>query len=400
MKNIYATLLKNGLLLFLLLLIFNNSVSAQCPDGSPQGGVAFDTTIRFASGIINKDVKFAKFNPQNGMLTCVKLCVTIKGVIDSVAIENYTNDPQTASYTYKRQDTIRGPGIPTFLTSAPANLTFGPYPLDPFDGVYDSGPDLYTNGPDTVLYRQLCTTISDSASIASFYGSDSVSYTYSINASATGTIPGGSGQAMVRSSALVNFRFEYCTCPAEVLPLNVRDFKTIKIGNTKAQLEWSGFDDAFANYHYEAEMSRNGTSFITIGRFEKNTKTSDAYKMLFTVPNGESGSYYFRIKQVYSNGYVRYSNISYMSMESSVNAKFSLYPNPSNGVVGIKFDTNSTGRFDVQIFNAQGQIVLNKSIVANGSSYMQVAKLNSGSYWLRLTDRETQSSCINQLLIK
>lgn len=123
------------------------------------------------------------------------------------------------------------------------------------------------------------------------------------------------------------------------------------------------------------------------------------YQMLYST-NGESGSYYFRIKQVYSNGYVRYSNIQHVAMENSGSPKFSLYPNPSQGIVGIKFDNSSAGHYDIQIYNAQGQIIVNKAIVVGGSSYVQIGVLKGGNYWLRLTNKQSLESCVNQLIIK
>ena len=77
--------------------------------------------------------------------------------------------------------------------------------------------------------------------------------------------------------------------------------------------------------------------------------------MLYTAPNGEKGIFYFRIKQVYSNGYVRYSNIRQVTLGSPASVKFSIYPNPSTGIVGIKFDDSSGGHFNIRIYNAQGQ---------------------------------------------
>jgi hypothetical protein len=115
---------------------------------------------------------------------------------------------------------------------------------------------------------------------------------------------------------------------------------------------------------------------------------------------GESGVYFFRIKQVYSSGYFQFSNIKQVTLENSAFPKFTIYPNPSDGIVGIKFDNNSTGHFNIQIYNTQGQTMAKNDIVMNGSSYMQVAVLETGVYWVRLTDMKTQKSSVNQLLIK
>jgi hypothetical protein len=124
------------------------------------------------------------------------------------------------------------------------------------------------------------------------------------------------------------------------------------------------------------------------------------YKMNFAALKGESGAYYFRIKQIYPNGNVKYSITRQLILESSGEIKFSVFPNPSNGIVGIKFDNISEEQFALQIYNTQGQIIVSKDLVVSGSPYVQVATLRSGVYWMRLTDRKTQVSSVNQLLIK
>jgi hypothetical protein len=387
--------------LILFFVSFTHLSYAQCPSGQPGGQTAYDTTIAFGSGIVATQIKFPKFDPASGMVTCVRLCVTIKGIIDTVALENYTNAPQNGSYTYTRKDTIRGPGIPTFLTSAPTNLSFGLFPLSATNGVFGSGPDFYSVGSDTVLTKVLCANISDSTTITQFYGvNDSVTYNYAIDADAIGVVTGGSSLAFVLSSALVNFHFEYCTCPATILPLNIRQFNLTKLTADKAELKWTGFDDAYANYHYEAEVSRNGHSFTSIGSLPKNISNSDPYRLVYKAESGQSGTYYFRIKQVYSNGYTRYSNIKQVDLENSDFPKFTIYPNPSTGIVGIKFDNPYSGHFNIQIYNTQGQQMVKKDIVTTGSSYAQVATLETGVYWVRITEAGSQTSCVNQLLIK
>ncbi|MEO5563286.1 MAG: choice-of-anchor E domain-containing protein [Chitinophagaceae bacterium] len=397
MRHIYPRFFTVSLAVILLICFSQKSYAQTCPDGSPQGGTAFDTTIAFASGVTIKDVKFPQFDPQSGMVTCVRLCITITGVVDTLGMQNLSGSAQTGTFTYIRKDTMRGPGLVTPLTNN-ANQTYGPYNLDPFDGSIGTGPDFYGFGDSTILTAQLCRTLNDSATIAQFYGTDSVTYNYTIDASTGLSFSGGSNSNIVLTSAYVNFHFEYCTCPALILPLNVNSFNANKLAANKVELKWSSYDDPFGNYHYEIEMSRNSTKFSSIGSIPKNT-AAENYQMLYTT-NGESGTYYFRVKQVYSNGYVRYSNIRQVIMEKSDSPKFSLYPNPSNGIVGIKFDNSRTGHFDIQIYNTQGQMVVNKGIVLSGSSYVQLGSLQSGTYWLRLTDKQSQISSVNQLIIK
>lgn len=381
-----------------MVALFHRGYS-QCPNGQPAGSTAYDTTIKFGAGIVSTQFKFPKFDPNTGQVTCVNLCVTIKGIIDSVALENFSSAPQTGNYSYSRRDTVSGPGIPTFLSSGTNDLNFGPFPLAAFDGVLGSGPDFYSAGSDTVLTKVLCVNISDSTTIADFYGTDSVTYNYHITATAGWGVTGGSAAAFVLSSALVNFHFSYCTCPSSTLPLNVRTFNVRKLTDDKAEITWGGFDNPDAVYHYEVEMSRNGSNFTSVGKQSKAEFESNGYKFVYAATDG-SGIYYFRVKQVYSSGYARFTDIKSIELENTDKPKINIFPNPSNGVVGIKFANISSGKFLIQISNTQGQTVFSKEEEIFGDGIRYVTTLQRGMYWLRLIDVTSHLSCVNQLLIK
>ena len=386
---------------FLFIFLFNYSASAQCPGGEIPGATAYDTTIALGSGIVTTKMKFPKFDPQNGMVTCVKLCVTIKGIIDTIAMENYTNAAQTGSYTYNRKDTIRGPGIPTYLTSN-ATVTSPTFPLGANNGVFFSGPDFYSQGPDTILTRVICSNISDSTTIVGFYGvNDSVEYEYSVNAILNDIVTGGSAFKFVLSSALVNFNFQYCTCPSHTLPLTLENLTATKIGENKVELSWTDGAETNLYYRFVAEMSRDGKNFTSIGVLPKNTNNNNLYKQLYTTPSqSQTGFYYFRVKQIFANGYTRFSMIKQVYLENSPTAKFVVYPNPSSGIVGIKFDNMESGKMTLQILNSRGQKIMQKNILLAGSSYQQLGRLESGMYWVRLIDEKNRITFVNQVLIK
>ena len=404
MKKIYLRTFLTSTFTFIFFLTSFN-ISAQCPYGGTPGSTAYDTTIRLGAGIVNTQVKFPKFDPQNGMVTCVRLCVTIKGIIDTIAMENFTNASQFGAYTYIRKDTISGPGIPTYLTSS-ATVTSpsfpNSFPLGAFDFIPFSGPDFYSQGPDTVLSRVLCLTISDSAAITQFYGvNDTVTYDYTVDAILNDIVSGGSAFKFVLSSALVNFNFQYCTCPAAVLPLSIRDLVIKKVADNKAELSWDDYDEQSGYYRYEIEMSKDGRSFATVGQVAKNTTNiKDLYKFIYTTGPTEKGMLFFRVKQIYSMGYSRFSEVKQVYLENSHTPKFTVFPNPSSGIVGIKFDNVESGKMTMQVFNSGGQKVLQKDILVAGSSYQQLGTLESGIYWLRLTDEKNRLSYVNQLMIK
>jgi hypothetical protein len=80
--------------------------------------------------------------------------------------------------------------------------------------------------------------------------------------------------------------------------------------------------------------------------------------------------------------------LSRVVLENSASTKFSVYPNPSSGIVGIKFDNTLGGEFKALIYNTQGQMTVNKDIViTQGSSYRELARLLRGTL-VRLTEKK------------
>lgn len=73
-------------------------------------------------------------------------------------------------------------------------------------------------------------------SLFQFYGRDSITYNYNITAFTNVTCTGGNYNSTVATSAIVRFRFEYCTCPGYVLPLHLRNFAINKIADNSVKL--------------------------------------------------------------------------------------------------------------------------------------------------------------------
>ncbi len=373
---------------------------AQCPGGYVPSGVAFDTTINFTDGNHTSLIKFPKFDPTVGMVTCARLTMTISSTLNFMYFENRDNFPNTAGVNFTRTDAMSGPGLSSPLTNSESN-SFGPYNLAPRDAAMNSGPDYVGVGPETIFNTTRTVTITNISSLSQFYGpvGDSLEYNYTANGassiSTTGNWFGG-----VDASGSIHYKIEFCYCPAVSLPLNVYSFNVNKTSANRAELKWSGTDDPGMDYYYEVEVSRNAYNYTRVGILEKSDNISGNFKMNFSALHGENGVYNFRVKQVYTNGYVRYSTTRQVVLESFEKNSFSIYPNPSNGIVGIKFDNIRAEEFVIQIFNTQGQKVMTKDIVVNGPSYVQLGSLTKGVYWVRVTSKKDQASSVQQLITK
>jgi hypothetical protein len=400
MKQLYSRFFIASGLFIIMQLCNHHTATAQCPYGITPGSTAYDTTITTPPGINTLQIKFPQADPIAGMVTCLRLCISITGVVDSVSVENNSTSPQNADIYYIRTDQITGPGLSSPLTNS-INHHYGPYALGPTNGTLGSGPDFIAISKDTLLNAvTVCQTVNTFDSLMQFYGHDSVTYNYNITAFTNVSCTGGNYNSTVATSAIVRFRFEYCTCPGYVLPLRLHNFNVNKIADNRAKLSWSEMGDSSVPYYYETEISRDGNHFTKAGRVEKNISPEARYDFIYTTRQNENGVFYFRIKQVYANGYTRFSNIRQVALKNSDIPKFFITPNPSNGIVGIKFDNYGGGKMKLEIYSTQGQKVMEKDIVVSGAFYQQVATLQSGVYWVKLTDVTSQLSCVNQLLIK
>lgn len=384
---------------FFVLILYGENTSAQCAGGSPSGTAAYDTTIRFPTGATNMQVKFPKFDPQTAMLSCVRLIVTIVGVVDSVAMQNYSGSSQTANISYNRSDFMSGPGLTPSLSNS-FNGNYGPYTLAAFDGTPNTGSDFYAASKDTILRTVMARTLTDSTEISQFYGSDSVVYNYNINVSTSASITGGSSSSMVLTSAYVTFRFEYCTCPLHALPAGFKNFRATKTGALSADLEWDA-EASDDRYSYEVEVSRDGRSFSKAAMIQKNEASGNgSYRFHHDVQGPEFGRYFYRVKQRWLDGYYRYSEVRSLEYINPLFSTATVTPNPSTGNIGVKFVAGKAGTYLVQITNVSGQLVASKEITMAETDYKPVATLQQGTYYVKLTDVASRAAHSYQVFVK
>lgn len=400
MKQLYNRILP-GVFICIFLIAAGQKTLAQCPYGFPSGQVAYDTSIATPPGINTLYVKFPQADPADGYLTCLQICISITGVVDSVSVENNSATSQTANIYYTRSDQISGPGLSSPLTNS-INHHYGPYNLGGTAPPLGAGPDFIAISHDTLLNAvTTCALINNPDSLFQFYGTDSVTYLYDISAFTNVTCTGGNYNSTVATSAVVRFQFKYCTCPGLILPLTIGSFKVDKIADNKANLSWTDQQNAEQSpVRYEVEMSRNAINFTSVGEVPPNQLAGTPYQFPFTTSVHESGIFYFRIRQVYANGYSRFSAIRSVTLKNSDAPAFILFPNPSSGEIGIKFAYPQNDRKRITIFNAQSQKVLDKTYLTTGTVLKIPTNLPGGIYWIRISDEGQKYSSVNQLYIQ
>ena len=142
------------------------------------------------------------------------------------------------------------------------------------------------------------------------------------------------------------------------------------------------------NQGFEVQRSTNN-QFTTIGFVNGFGTTTDIHNYSFTDTDVQTGTYYYRLKQVDYNGEYAYSDVVQVDVEAP--AVFALeqnYPNPFNPSTKITFNLAVDSKVSLKVFDVLGQEVT-KLIGTNMTAGVHevnfnAAGLNSGVYFYRI----------------
>jgi hypothetical protein len=192
----------------------------------------------------------------------------------------------------------------------------------------------------------------------------------------------------------------------ETLPVELSSFSALQLG-TDVLLKWRT-ETEVNNFGFDVERAQeiNGSpqNWIKIGFVEGNGNSNSPKNYSFT-DNPKFGSeYYYRLKQIDSDGNSEYSSIVNINM--NIPNRFALeqnYPNPFNPSTTIKYNLPVNTDVQLRIFDVLGREV---SILVNefqkAGTYnipFKAEELSSGIYFCRMNSGSFNSS-VKMILIK
>jgi hypothetical protein len=138
------------------------------------------------------------------------------------------------------------------------------------------------------------------------------------------------------------------------------------------------------------EKSSNGRAFVKIGEVTA-TGGSGMINYTFLDINANTGDNFYRLKPVDVDGHFKYSAIVRVNL--GIITQLMFYPNPvTDKQVNIQMTKLAKGRYELVLYNTNGQIVFRHSIDHPGGSSSEVirlpASLNGGLYQARLKRNE------------
>jgi len=182
---------------------------------------------------------------------------------------------------------------------------------------------------------------------------------------------------------------------ASALPVELTSFAS-SVAGTTVQLNWATATEV-DNYGFEVERSVDNVSFSKIGFVAGAGNSSVQKQYSYSDANLASGTYYYRLKQVDTDGSFEYSQVVKSEVVGTP-TEFSLsqnYPNPFNPSTSIAFALPKESSVKLSVYNMLGEevAVLVNGVMSAGNHSVDFAasNLNSGMYVYRLEAGEFSS---------
>ncbi len=195
-------------------------------------------------------------------------------------------------------------------------------------------------------------------------------------------------------------RFRIVFKPAVVLAVTFTNVHAALQGK-KVQVDWNVVNQV-STTKYEIEKSINGHDFALSGTVAAGINgINNTYSWIDENP--AIGLNYYRIKSVESVGTGKYSSIVKVNI-NKLAPSFSITPNPAEGnLINLQFVNQQTGKYNMIISSATGQIIYSNSKTHNGGSSVHQlqlpASVTPGTYQLEIVAPDNTRQ-VQKLLIR
>jgi hypothetical protein len=178
-------------------------------------------------------------------------------------------------------------------------------------------------------------------------------------------------------------------------PLNIqfKEFTAEAQANCMVNITWKTSVEMNTE-KFQVERSLDGVAFKSIGELKATAATEQNNEYSFVDRQPGNNHNFYRIRQITMDGKSSsVSNVESVKMDCVTDA-ISVYPNPTEGIVYIK---GLTDKGTVRVFNAVGQLVLEKEL-QNSIEGVNMSSLADGFYQINIMKGD--ESIFNTKLIK
>jgi trimeric autotransporter adhesin len=166
-----------------------------------------------------------------------------------------------------------------------------------------------------------------------------------------------------------------------VLPITISSF-TVQRYNNNVLLKWTTAQEVNIK-EFIIERSADGINFQTIGTVKAAGNSSAAVNYNAIDINPIKGVNIYRLRMVDIDGKSEYSAVRRVIFDN--NNLYSIYPNPTKGIINIAVDNANGVVADAEIYNMQSQLLMKRKInIASPITPVDISLLSSGIYLLKI----------------
>ena len=190
-------------------------------------------------------------------------------------------------------------------------------------------------------------------------------------------------------------RFEIYLEPIVTLPISFISFNIQNKGNV-VLLKWKVAEKDKLS-HFQVEKSLDGVTFHNIAHLEGKS-INGIYTFVDNYPDKVA---FYRIKQTEKNGNLVCSKI--LSIKTDIhndNTKFSIYPNPTKGIINIKVGELESYPLEINICNYEGKSINNFIINSPEINQLDLSNLVSDLYILQIRNGTKREVLFRGKIIK
>ncbi|MBK6952496.1 MAG: T9SS type A sorting domain-containing protein [Crocinitomicaceae bacterium] len=139
------------------------------------------------------------------------------------------------------------------------------------------------------------------------------------------------------------------------------------------------------NDYFTIEKSHDGMSWTTLKIVEGADNSSVQLDYRIVDSNPYSGTTYYRLKQTDNDGKYEYADMISVHNCNGLDEQisYSVYPNPSNGLVNFNSDFDE--EFTIFVTDISGREVLKTYLIKQGTNQLELSDLSSGIYLIYFT---------------
>lgn len=190
--------------------------------------------------------------------------------------------------------------------------------------------------------------------------------------------------------------------PDSQLPIELLDFDVFK-EEESVRIEWETLIE-IDNDYFLIERTKNFTSIESIGQvYSKGNGEGHQYLAYDESPY--EGVSYYRLRQVDFNDDFSFTDWKVVDFEQKETLELSIYPNPSydgQGILSV-FSERNNDITEVQVFNANGQLIWRKPILNATSNSdeipIDIGSYRSGTYFIKVIFADTSERSLKWIVV-